>query len=240
MLEELIRASDLFLENKYTRWYIDLIINARQDPTIYGEYHHIIPRCLGGTDEKPNLVFLSAREHYIAHLLLPKMVKTAKHRQKTVAAFKYLSYTKNKHTSDRYSSRLFEYHKKISYSLHCHSGELNPRYGQICSNETKEKISRSKRGRSAQYTDEQRKLMSERCSTRNSDPDFIKKVSLAQRRRYRIVYDDGSEEIVHGLKEWAQQNGYNENHLISTIDNPPKYRRKYNFRVYRLDAKKSG
>lgn len=37
------------------------------------EYHHITPRCLGGSDLLTNLVYLSAEEHFIAHLLLTKL-----------------------------------------------------------------------------------------------------------------------------------------------------------------------
>jgi hypothetical protein len=36
----------------------------------YKERHHIIPKCVGGTDDEDNLVDLTAREHYIAHQLL--------------------------------------------------------------------------------------------------------------------------------------------------------------------------
>lgn len=36
----------------------------------YKEKHHIIPRCLGGLDEKENLVELTAREHFLCHMLL--------------------------------------------------------------------------------------------------------------------------------------------------------------------------
>lgn len=36
----------------------------------YNERHHIVPKCLGGTDEKDNLIDLFAREHFIAHRLL--------------------------------------------------------------------------------------------------------------------------------------------------------------------------
>jgi len=39
----------------------------------YKEVHHIIPRCLKGDDSKENLVELTAREHFIAHLLLIKI-----------------------------------------------------------------------------------------------------------------------------------------------------------------------
>jgi hypothetical protein len=47
----------------------------------YKELHHIVPRSLGGNNSKNNLVQLTAREHFIAHLLLakatddPKMIK---------------------------------------------------------------------------------------------------------------------------------------------------------------------
>src|SRR6185503_15467695 len=37
------------------------------------EIHHIIPRCMGGSDDKINLVRLSSREHFLAHLLLAKI-----------------------------------------------------------------------------------------------------------------------------------------------------------------------
>lgn len=41
--------------------------------TGYKEIHHIIPRCLGGSDEKENLVDLTPEEHYLAHQLLVKI-----------------------------------------------------------------------------------------------------------------------------------------------------------------------
>jgi hypothetical protein len=39
----------------------------------YVEKHHIVPRCLGGTDEVENLVQLTPEEHYLAHQLLVKI-----------------------------------------------------------------------------------------------------------------------------------------------------------------------
>lgn len=39
----------------------------------YTEKHHIIPRCMGGSDEPDNLVNLTAEEHYVAHQLLCKI-----------------------------------------------------------------------------------------------------------------------------------------------------------------------
>jgi len=39
----------------------------------YTEVHHIIPRCLGGSNDKENLTTLTAREHFIAHWLLSRV-----------------------------------------------------------------------------------------------------------------------------------------------------------------------
>jgi 5-methylcytosine-specific restriction endonuclease McrA len=62
----------------YQRIYDNLISKARErgslrSSDLYLENHHIIPRCLGGTDEHSNLVMLTAEEHYVAHQLLVKI-----------------------------------------------------------------------------------------------------------------------------------------------------------------------
>lgn len=44
----------------------------------YFEIHHIIPRCLGGDNSEENLVMLTGREHFIAHILLWKIYPYAK------------------------------------------------------------------------------------------------------------------------------------------------------------------
>ena len=67
---------NLFKNNKYSKWYLAIIKNAksRVKLDIYYETHHIIPRSLGGSDSIENLVVLTAREHFICHLLLPQML----------------------------------------------------------------------------------------------------------------------------------------------------------------------
>lgn len=40
---------------------------------VYYEKHHILPRCIGGTNDKSNLILLTAKEHYICHRLLTLM-----------------------------------------------------------------------------------------------------------------------------------------------------------------------
>lgn len=58
----------------YSRHYDRLIERARTRVLDgYVEVHHVIPRCMGGTDEPFNLVQLTAEEHFVAHALLHKM-----------------------------------------------------------------------------------------------------------------------------------------------------------------------
>ena len=39
---------------------------------VYTEVHHIVPKCMGGTNDTSNLVRLTGQEHFNAHLLLAK------------------------------------------------------------------------------------------------------------------------------------------------------------------------
>jgi len=39
----------------------------------YTERHHVIPRCMGGSDDSSNLVSLTPEAHYVAHQLLVKI-----------------------------------------------------------------------------------------------------------------------------------------------------------------------
>lgn len=63
----------MFLENKYSKWYYNIINNAKSRTSPKPkETHHILPRCLNGDNNKNNLVDLTIREHYVCHLLLTK------------------------------------------------------------------------------------------------------------------------------------------------------------------------
>lgn len=61
----------MFIDNKYKRIYEALCSRAlNRVLTSYTEQHHILPKSLGGSDAKHNLVRLTAREHFVAHLCL--------------------------------------------------------------------------------------------------------------------------------------------------------------------------
>lgn len=59
---------------QYIKHYNKLIDRARTRPipNEYTERHHIIPQSMNGSDDADNIVHLTAREHFLAHLLLWK------------------------------------------------------------------------------------------------------------------------------------------------------------------------
>ena len=74
--------------NKYKIWYNNLIQKSKnRNINGYTEMHHIVPKSLGGTDDENNLVKLTAREHFIAHLLLTKITEGQDKQRMFIAAF---------------------------------------------------------------------------------------------------------------------------------------------------------
>jgi 5-methylcytosine-specific restriction endonuclease McrA len=66
----------MFKQNKYTKWYYSIIQHRSQHRLDgYTEKHHIIPKSLGGSNAASNIVALSAREHFVCHMLLVRMLE---------------------------------------------------------------------------------------------------------------------------------------------------------------------
>lgn len=58
----------------YKMHYEKLIERAKnRQLTGYVEKHHIIPKCMGGKNNKENIVILTPEEHYFAHYILVKI-----------------------------------------------------------------------------------------------------------------------------------------------------------------------
>ena len=136
----------IFIDNKYTKWYNNIISNARTRNSIdgYVERHHVIPKCLGGSNKNENLVILSAREHFICHWLLTKMIGSKRHYYQLWNALSSMLYW-HKTDSSRYkiTSRKFELLKiQISKNKSNYfSGKNNSMFGKKHSEETKVKMS---------------------------------------------------------------------------------------------------
>lgn len=63
----------------YRKIYNDFIESRRANPpgeAEYSEKHHVIPRCLGGSNKAKNLIPLIPEDHFFAHLLLAKAYDT--------------------------------------------------------------------------------------------------------------------------------------------------------------------
>jgi hypothetical protein len=137
----------------------------------YCERHHILPKCMGGTDDNENLIDLYAREHFEAHKLL---AQENPNNHKLVYAWHCMSvmYSDNQEryelTPEEYEEARVVFSKTISenflgsgnpfYGKHhsddvCEalsaklSGENNPMYGKHLSDETRNKLSESAKDR---------------------------------------------------------------------------------------------
>jgi hypothetical protein len=61
---------------------------SRSDPSyVYYERHHVVPRCLGGSDGWDNTVLLTFREHVLAHYILTKIFPSNLKLQMAFSAF---------------------------------------------------------------------------------------------------------------------------------------------------------
>jgi hypothetical protein len=125
----------MFIDNKYTTWYYKIVDRAR-DRLIdgYVEKHHIIPKSLGGTDDKSNLVVLSAREHYLCHLLLTKMTKGLQKRSMCHAVWNIINQKRSYQHRHRVSSRMYEIIKRDNAKAlsESNTGKQSSRKGKPC------------------------------------------------------------------------------------------------------------
>src|SRR5690606_11040687 len=96
----------------------------------------------GGTNDKNNLVYLTTKEHFIAHLLLTK-IYNGRDKAKMIFAFSKMCQC-NPNQKRITNSRYFTLAKKLMFE-HC-SGENSIWYGKTHSDETKNLISKQKSG----------------------------------------------------------------------------------------------
>ena len=134
--------------DKYNRWYKAITERARTRVLKeYTEKHHIQPRSLGGTDDKNNLVDLTAREHFICHWLLTK-IYTGEDKAKMIYALNGMK--RSNSFAQRYetkiTARVYENLKKEFSKVHSATMKGKPasNRGQRMSEEQKQKIRATK------------------------------------------------------------------------------------------------
>jgi hypothetical protein len=120
---------------KYERWYWSIIENAvsrgwsRKNSPCYVEGHHPYPEGLFGKKGNTWVVFVTAREHYVLHLLLSKFTDLR------MPMF-----------WSEYTSKTFSPARAIASRQN--SGPNHPRYGQTHTEEVKESLRNNPNNRS--------------------------------------------------------------------------------------------
>ena len=139
------------LQNKYTLKYNQIVARAAtRTLTGYKENHHIVPQSIGGLNEKENMVYLTAREHFICHWLLTKMT-TGDDRARMVYALRMMSVTNDR--QNRYktqiTARVYETYRKEHAANHSKvmKGRSASNKGRVMSDEQKKKLSIAQTGK---------------------------------------------------------------------------------------------
>lgn len=122
----------------------DNLINYRRTNKLrktkkqYTELHHVIPKSLGGSDSKKNLVRLTAREHFIAHALLVRYYKNVcyksyKSYESMLVAFNNMNSSPIGEEFRYFNSRLFEKYREEFSRIQSkrQTGEGNSQFGTM-------------------------------------------------------------------------------------------------------------
>lgn len=136
-MKHIIHYNNLIATRQHLRSEREISKNSGQ----YFENHHIIPKCLGGSNDADNLVLLTAREHLIAHLLLWKIYGGK--------LFYAIWRMTNSQQSQHYkiNSRLYEQLKIQQHKNNKRSGKDHWNYGKQHTLEAKAKMREAKIGK---------------------------------------------------------------------------------------------
>lgn len=188
----------MFVQNKYTSWYFSLVEKRKsvQRSELYTERHHIIPKSMGGGNEKDNLVRLTPREHFVAHWLLTKMCESETHKTKMEYAIQRMM--KNNDITHKHEWAKWQYEiasqKKVEALRKNRENGNCPRTGKKHSEESKKKMSIARLGKKFDpeklklrkprvVTEETRKKLSASLTGRIFSEESRQKSSLTQKGR---------------------------------------------------------
>jgi len=200
----------MFIENKYNVWYKQLIKNAvaRNWKRKKGrERHHIIPKSIGGTDEKSNLVYITAREHFICHWLLIKMTDSD-YRSKMIYALRGMK-AENKHQerySTRITSRIYERYRLEHSRIHSKRMKgVTPwnKGGVEISEQHRENLVRAALNRPAKTEETIQKWKESRAGYKHSEETRLKQ-SLASKGKLKGPMSD-EEKLKRSVKQKGVQ-----------------------------------
>lgn len=161
--------------NRYVKFILGVSKTAPKERNRKGLHlHHIIPACFLTEElrkDKENLIYLTARQHYIAHLILWKAIGGP-----MAKAFALLSNEKTL-TSRQYEKLIEEVSRQNSLNS---KGKNNPNYGKHWSEEMKKHLSEKEKGK--YIPPETRAKMSE-SRKGEKNPNYGKSMSDEQRKK---------------------------------------------------------
>jgi hypothetical protein len=167
----------------YLKVYCNLIrkVENRIPPEGYVEKHHTFPKSIFGNNNR--IVVLTAKEHYVAHLLLWKICKRryGSKNEKTIKMFYALwmfQVNPNQSSNRKISSRTYKILKEKFSKIRSVDSYW---YGQHLKGRERMKMN-------LKWKKEQKE--------RND----------RQKKKYMIKYENGKVEIIIGLYEWCRNN----------------------------------
>lgn len=142
----------MFEQNEYLDEYYKIINkNKILDPkSQYCEKHHIVPKSLGGSNKRENIVYLSAKDHFVCHKLLVKFTTGIDNQKMWNALWRMMnkqSHSQQRNytfTAEEYEESRFNHSKIQSQRM---SKENHPFFGKKHTVETKKKMSERKKGK---------------------------------------------------------------------------------------------
>lgn len=223
----------------YGAIYDKLIDRARhRELNVYVERHHIIPKCVGGSDVPANLVFLTPEEHYLAHQLLFKMERFSEHKSQ-------LCFAANMMVAGRASNKMYGWLRRrlVEHLRQSNTGRkqspetvakrVSKTKGMKRSPETIEAIRRSKLGHKRKpFSEEHIRKLTEVARTRNamrgrqhsaytkskisransglSRPDELKKRISEKLKGTKNTEETKRKKSIAAKKAWARRKGNDE------------------------------
>lgn len=166
----------------YQKIYNQIIQRAQNRTlTTYIEKHHIIPKCLGGINEKENIVELTAREHYLCHSLLCEIYSNN-------ISLKRAHWLMANKPANKFQKRKYKISSREYNRLREEFSKINSKY-----------LKGNKYWVGRKHTDETKKKMSE--IARNRSKETLQKMSVSAKKRIRIIGWHHSEKVKQKIRE---------------------------------------
>ena len=190
----------------------------------YSETHHIIPKCLGGNNDKSNLVNLTPEEHFVAHQLLVKMYPT---HEGLLFALRFMATKNAKHKRNNKEYGWIK--RRISAIRKGHTlsvGEKNGMYGKTHTQETKDLQSEKAKERDPSFYD------FARLQKTDSHKDKISKAKRKQ--KYKLVSPEGTETTFDMCRDASNFSGISTAVLIKLAGNRYKFNHCRNWKCFSI------